>query len=88
MSHHYKINFTLKFRYKNALANHGHTHGRDEALFLMEFKSHNKTSIEKALKLASNNWENQKEPDDAIILLRASKFLKQAENEKNYEFFK
>lgn len=63
---------TLEIRYENALKRHGHIHGRDEALFLMEFKTDDNKSLKKALKLALVNWKYQKEPDDALILLRAA----------------
>ncbi|MCK5897294.1 MAG: hypothetical protein KAG20_10835, partial [Cocleimonas sp.] len=61
----------LEQRFANAFAKNNHTHGREEALFLLEFKMKDKASKQRALKLAKKNWDSQKEPDDALIFLRA-----------------
>jgi len=63
---------TLGQRFESTLARNSHIHGRDEALFLLEFKSNDESSKKRALKLAVTNWKTQKEPDDALILLRAA----------------
>ena len=72
----------LEQRFANALAKNNHIHGRDEALFLLEFKADKVESREYALKLAEINWKTQKEPDDALILLRASHANKNRETAK------
>ena len=59
----------LQSRYKAARLRGSKLHERDEALYLLEFSGDKK----KALKLALNNWGIQREPDDALILLRAAK---------------
>lgn len=61
----------LEQRFANALAKNNHIHGRDEALFLLAFKTDD-ASKKRALKLAETNWATQKEPDDALILLQAA----------------
>lgn len=58
----------LRSRYKAAYLRGSKLHGRDEALFLLQFNGDKK----KALTLALQNWQVQHEPDDALILLRAS----------------
>ncbi len=58
----------LESRYKAASLRGSKLHERDEALYLLEFDGDKK----KALKLALANWQIQREPDDALILLRAS----------------
>ncbi len=58
----------LKSRYKAASLRNSKLHERDEALFLLQFDGDKK----KALALALQNWKIQREPDDALILLRAS----------------
>lgn len=58
----------LESRFKAARLRGSNLHERDEALYLLEFAG----DLKKALKLARNNWNVQKEPDDALILLRAA----------------
>ncbi len=58
----------LKARYKAAHLLSSKLHERDEALYQLEFGG----DIKKALKLALDNWDIQREPDDALILLRAA----------------
>ena len=58
-------------RYEAARLRNSSLHERDEALFLLEF-GHTQQALEKALVLAKNNWHIQKEPDDALILLRTA----------------
>ncbi len=58
----------LESCYKAASLRGSKLHERDEALYLLEFGGDEK----RALKLALANWEIQREPDDALILLRAS----------------
>ena len=58
-------------RYEAARLRNSSLHERDEALFLLEF-SHTQLALKKALALAKDNWKIQKEPDDALILLRAA----------------
>lgn len=64
---------TLKQRFADALAKHGHTHERDEALFHLVFSD----DKSQALTLMSKNWELQKEPVDARSLLQAALANKQ-----------
>ncbi|MCK5903178.1 MAG: hypothetical protein KAG28_08500 [Cocleimonas sp.] len=61
----------LEQRFAKTFANNNHRHGREEALFLLVFKAQHKASQQRALELAEINWKTQKEPDDALILLRA-----------------
>ncbi len=63
---------TLEKRFADIFSNNNHVHGRDEALFLLEFKQDKLASRKRALQLAEQNWNVQKEPDDALILLRAA----------------
>ena len=63
----------LESRFETAIKRHNHSHGRDEALFLLAFKADQPEARKRALKLAVSNWESQKEPDDALTLLRAAK---------------
>lgn len=56
----------LTSRFKAASLRGSNLHERDEALYLLEFKG----DISKGLSLARDNWSVQKEPDDALILLR------------------
>jgi predicted Zn-dependent protease len=63
----------LLSRYKAASLRGSQLHQRDEALFLLEFKQNDKVALKRALDLAINNWKIQKEPDDALILLRAAR---------------
>ena len=58
----------LRSRYKAAYLRGSKLHERDEALFLLQFDGDKK----RALTLALQNWQVQHEPDDALILLRAS----------------
>ncbi|MEE9303779.1 MAG: hypothetical protein V3U84_08320 [Thiotrichaceae bacterium] len=58
----------LQTRYKTAYLLGSKLHDRDKALYLLEFGGNPK----KALKLAEDNWNIQREPDDALILLRAA----------------
>jgi tetratricopeptide (TPR) repeat protein len=62
----------LKQRFANTLLKNNHIHGRDEALFLLEFNDDKTDNKKRALQLAEKNWDVQKEPDDALILLRAA----------------
>lgn len=62
----------LEQRFADAIAVHGHAHDRDAALFLLEFKPDNAKNKAQVLQLALANWETQKEPDDALLLLRAA----------------
>jgi Tfp pilus assembly protein PilF len=66
-----KLVNTLEQRFANTLAKNNHTHGRDEAIFLLVFKADDETSKKRALTLAETNWKTQKEPDDTLTLLRA-----------------
>lgn len=70
---------TLEKRFADTMARNNHTHGRDESLFLIEFKANDAESRAYALTLAETNWKTQKEPDDALILLRATHANKQPE---------
>ncbi|CAA6823421.1 MAG: Beta-barrel assembly-enhancing protease [uncultured Thiotrichaceae bacterium] len=63
----------LKQRFAEALAKHGHTHERDEALFHLVFSD----DKSQALTLMAKNWELQKEPVDARSLLQAALANKQ-----------
>lgn len=65
----------LDSRFAGATATHGHTHDRDAALFLLEFKDDH----EQAFRLAKLNWQTQKEPDDALLLLRTARAAQQTE---------
>lgn len=65
----------LTTSFETAIAIHGHAHDRDAALFLLEFKDDH----QQALKLAMLNWQIQKEPDDALLLLQAAKAANQPE---------
>jgi predicted Zn-dependent protease len=62
----------LLSRYKAASIRGSQLHQRDEALFLLEFKQKDKVALKRALELAIHNWKIQKEPDDALVLLRAA----------------
>lgn len=61
-----KYQSLLLARFEAARLRGSKLHERDEALYLLEFDG----DLDKALKLARDNWEIQKEPDDALILLR------------------
>ncbi len=61
-------------RFKAARLRDSNLHERDEALYLLTFTG----DLNKALRLARNNWRTQKEPDDALILLRVA-MAKQAQ---------
>jgi len=61
-------------RFKAALLRGSKLHERDEALYLLTFAG----DLNKALRLARNNWRIQKEPDDALVLLRVA-MAKQAQ---------
>ena len=56
----------LLSRFKAASLRGSKLHERDEALYILESKG----NMNKGLNLARNNWNIQKEPDDALILLR------------------
>jgi tetratricopeptide (TPR) repeat protein len=58
----------LDMRFTKASSTQDHTHDRDESLFRLAIYGDTK----KALELAQNNWKHQKEPDDALMLLRAA----------------
>lgn len=50
----------LEQRFADTLLKNNHIHGRDEALFLLEFKNDKKESKKRALQLAEKNWKVQK----------------------------
>ena len=58
----------LESRFRAASLRGSKLHERDEALYLLEFNG----DLQKALKLVIDNWNIQKEPDDALILLRVA----------------
>ena len=61
----------LESRFKAAKLRGSKLHERDEALYLLEFNLLEVNgSLNKGLKLVRDNWNLQKEPDDALILLR------------------
>ncbi len=59
----------LVARYNAVSLRGSKTHAKDNALFILHFGG----AREKALRLALENWQQQKEPDDAFVLLRAAK---------------
>ncbi|MEZ5534878.1 MAG: hypothetical protein R3F02_04570 [Thiolinea sp.] len=59
----------LSERLERTIELHGHAHDRDMALFLLELRD----DAQRAFRLAELNWQVQKEPDDALLLLRAAK---------------
>lgn len=47
---------------------HGHSHGRDEAIFHLKIKN----ELREAIHQASGNWESQREAADLLILVEAA----------------
>lgn len=48
--------------------NHGHSHGREEAIFYLHLKGNTREAIHQAI----GNWKSQREAADLIILLEAA----------------
>lgn len=65
----------LQARFDAALARGDHSHAREQALFALDVQGEPK----KALALAQANWSWQREPTDALLLLRAAQAAGQAE---------
>ncbi len=61
-----RYQYLIESRFKAASLRASKLHERDEALYLLTFDR----DLDKALTLAKENWKTQKEPDDALILLR------------------
>jgi hypothetical protein len=49
-------------------ARHGHSHGRDEAIYFLEMRG----DVREAIHQAAANWESQREPADLLILIKAA----------------
>jgi hypothetical protein len=47
---------------------HGHSHGRDEAVYFLEIKG----DVREAIHQSSANWESQREAADLLVFLKAA----------------
>jgi hypothetical protein len=53
---------------KKEYREHGHSHGRDEAIYFLELKG----EVREAMHHAAANWESQREAADLLILVKSA----------------